>query len=396
MPEEAQFMADLQHQVAGTAKDCKFYGDLCKSQGFNVNEPITDDTLDQIPYVSWQHFKQSNQEFHKLLRVPIEKMSYWTLSSSSTGDPSLVGRGQADVEVFRSNYRKLFEEYIHMDQMKRLVLLAPSVKFLNRTPFKAMGIRGFLFYRDITTIWNNIPTDFMLDFKIGKLVRYYLSHLKFKAFIEINGKRLEKSLDKCEKEQLPALVANSVPLMWTNLMDLQKKRGKTYSMAQGFKVQTGGGGWSGTKGTVKLEQSIDKAEFFEKIGALFNIPITNFADAFGATEIPVSCGGHWSEKYQDIVHHLDMNQGRIILRDIESGERITNTGEEGMLEVISPYGVSTYAGVAVLMDDIVEILDHHRCEECGREGMVFRIVRKYTSETGKGCTSFTIYRPLKQ
>ena len=121
----------------------------------------------------------------------------------------------------------------------------------------------------------------MLDFKIGKVVRYYITHLKFKAFIEINGKRLEKSLDLCEKEQLPALVANSVPLMWTNLMDLKKKRGKTYSMSPGFKVQTGGGGWSGTKGTVMLGQAIDKAEFLEKIGEFFNIPVTNFADAFG-------------------------------------------------------------------------------------------------------------------
>jgi len=395
MEQTKDFYEDLKQQVKGTAADCEFYNDQCKERQYDLDMTISENNLDQIPYINWQHFKQSNRNFHKLLRVPLDKLAYWTLSSSSSGDPSLVGRGPEDVAVFRENYKKTFEDFANMKSLKELILFAPALVFLNRMPFQEMGKRGFLFYRDITTIWDGFKTDFLLKFKIWKVLRYLLTHFKFKAYIEIDGKMLEKCLKRVEKDQVAALIANSVPLIYMNCMDLLKKRDKTYSMSPNFRVQTGGGGWSGTKGTVVLGKSIDKAEFFEKIGQLFNIPITNFADNYGATEIPFCCGGHWSQKYQDIVLHLDTSKARIIPRNCDTGEPIKHTREEGIMEAITPYGVSTYAGVAVLLDDIIEILDFNHCDECGRDAMVFRVVRKFTPESGKGCTSFTVYRPLK-
>lgn len=398
MAQAKDFMADLKETVKGTARDCKIYGDLCKKQEYDPDKTITENTLQDIPYIPWQHFKMSNQRYHELLRIPIDQIAYWTLSSSSTGDPSLVGRVGKDVEVFRENYRIGFEEYAKMKTLKRLILFAPPLVFLNRMPFEAMGKRGFLFYRDITTLWDGFQTDFLLKFKIWKVLGYLLTHFKFKAFIEIDGRTFENALKSVEKHQTPTLMANSVPLIYVNVMDLIKKRkGTGYSMAPSFRVHTGGGGWSGVKGTVKLDKPIDKAEFFEKIGQFFNIPITNFSDTFGATETPICCGGHWSKKHNDIILHMDKKQARMILRNPETGERVTKTKEPGLLEVLTPYGVESYAGVAVLLDDIVEILDFNRCEECGREDLVlFRVLKKYTPESGKGCTSFTVYRPLKQ
>lgn len=395
MQEKQDFFEDLKQQVKGTAADCEFYNNLCQNQQYDLDMTISENNMEEIPYINWQHFKQSNRIFHKLLRVPLDKLAYWTLSSSSGGDPSLVGRGPEDVEVFRENYKKSFDDYANMNALKELILFAPSMVFLNRMPFKSMGKRGFLFYRDITTIWDGFKTDFLLKFKIWKVFRYLLTHFKFKAYIEIDGKMFKKCLQRVEKKQTPALIANSVPLIYANCMDLLKSRDTTYSMSPDFRVQTGGGGWSGTKGTVVLGHEIDKAEFFEKIGQLFNIPITNFADMYGATEVPFCCGGHWSQKYQDIILHLDTNKALIIPRNIETGEPIKHTREEGIMEAITPYGVNTYAGVAVLLDDIIEVLDFNHCDECGRDGMVFRILRKFTPESGKGCTSFTVYRPLK-
>nr|MDO8088515.1 hypothetical protein [Candidatus Sigynarchaeum springense]MDO8119108.1 hypothetical protein [Candidatus Sigynarchaeota archaeon] len=397
MTQEETFMADLKETVKGTARDCKVYGDLCKKQEYDLDKTITDATLQDIPYINWQHFKMSNQLYHELLRIPLDQIAYWTLSSSSTGDPSLVGRVGKDVEVFRDNYRVGFEEYAKMKTLKRLILFAPSLKFLNHVRVKAMEKPGYLFYRDITTIWDGYQTDFLLQFKMLKAIAYMLTHFKLKAFIEINGSAFEKALQSVEKEKTPTLMANSVPLIYTNVMDLIKKRKEEgYAMEPTFRVHTGGGGWSGVKGTVKLENPIDKGEFFEKIGKFFNIPIENFSDTFGATETPICCGGHWSKKYNDIVLHLDKKQARMVIRNTETGERIKTTKEPGLLEVVTPYGVDSYAGVAVLLDDVVEILDFNRCEECGRENLVlFRVVKKYTPESGKGCTSFTVYRPLK-
>jgi hypothetical protein len=224
MAQSKDFMADLKETVKGTARDCRIFADLCAKQEYDLETTITENNIQDIPYINWQHFKMSNQRYHELLRIPIEKIEYWTLSSSSTGDPSLVGRMGKDIDVFRENYRIAFEEYAKMKSLKRLILFAPPLVFLNRMPFEAMGKRGFLFYRDITTLWDGFQTDFLLKFKIWKVLGYLLSHFKFKAFIEIDGGTLEKSLKSVEKAQTPTLMANSVPLIYVNIMDLIKKR----------------------------------------------------------------------------------------------------------------------------------------------------------------------------
>jgi hypothetical protein len=65
MAQEKDFMADLKETIKGTARDCKVYGDLCKKQEFDLDKTITEDNLQDIPYVNWQHFKMSNQRYHE-------------------------------------------------------------------------------------------------------------------------------------------------------------------------------------------------------------------------------------------------------------------------------------------------------------------------------------------
>ncbi|MHA1270205.1 MAG: LuxE/PaaK family acyltransferase [Candidatus Helarchaeota archaeon] len=386
---------DFRIQVKGTSNDCNFYKNLCLEQEYDIDQTINESNIDEIPYVNWNYFKESHGRYHKLLRIPYENLSYWTLSSSTTGDPSLVGRGKIDIEVFKQNYKTIFQEFSNMDSIQRLILFAPTLLFMNNMPGSWMGKRGFLFYRDITSIWKNYDIVYLLKFRLSKVILYYLTHFKGKAFIELDGKLLKKSLKAVEKQKIPTLIANSAPLMYKNFSDYQKKYKHGFDMDETFRVQTGGGGWSGIKGRINLGHKIDKADFFEKMMDFFNIPIENFADLFGATETPIACGGHWSKKYEDIVLHLNKNQGRIIVRDINTLEKIKKTKNPGILEILTPYGVDTYAGVSVLLDDIVEIVDFNRCAECGREGIVFRVTGKLTPEIGKGCTSFQNLYPFK-
>jgi len=387
---------DFRIQIEGTSRDCKLYHDLCIKEDYDIDQTIKESNLDEIPYVNWNYFKESNGKYHDLLRIPYNNLSYWTISSSTTGDPSIVGRGDIDIEIFKNNYKKIFHEYSSMDIIKKLILFAPSIRFMNRMPGSWYGKRGYLFYRDITEIWKNYDITYLLKFNFQKVILYYLSHFKGKAFIELDGSLLKKSLKKVEKSKIPTLIANSAPLMYKNFTDYLKKYKSGFDMGENFYVQTGGGGWNGIKGRVKLGYEIDKADFFEKLMDFFNIPIENFADLFGATETPIAAGGHWSKKYNDIILHLDKNQGRIIARDIETLEKINKTKNPGVLEVLTPYGVNTYAGISVLLDDIIEIVDFNRCEECGREGIIFRVVGKLTPEIGKGCTSFYNLYPFKK
>ena len=92
-------------------------------------------------------------------------------------------------------------------------------------------------------------------------------------------------------------------------------------------------------------------------------------------------------KYNDFLLHINNNQGRIVVRDIETAEPIKSTGKPGILELVTPYGVESYAGVAVLLDDIVQVENWERCPECGREGAIFRVLGRLTPSIGKGCSS---------
>ena len=225
---------------------------------------------------------------------------------------------------------------------------------------------------------------------------YLITHFKFKAFIEVDGKKLKNALEHVEETQIPALVGNSVPLMYKTFKNYKRKKKRTFSMPESFRVQTGGGGWSGVKGRVKTDP-IDKGEFIETLSDFFNITQDNFADCYGATESPIACGGHYSKKYNDYLLHVYKDNARIVLRAVEDLERVKAVNEAGILEIITPYGVKTYAGVAVLLDDLVQVVDWNRCPDCGRENViVFRHVGRLTPEIGKGCTSFTRLFPFEE
>ena len=386
---------DLRDEVKATSNDCKLYKQICEKREYDFDQFIKESNLDEVPYVNWNYFKESNKRFRDLLRIPYNKLSYWTISSSTSGDPSLVGRHAKDIEVFKNNYKKVFEEYSKMRSIKRLILFAPSLEFMNKMPGTWSGKRGFLFYRDITDIWKNYDINYLLKFKFWKVILYLISHFRAKAFIEINGKLMEKSLKEVERQQIPALVANSVPLMYQNFTDYYKKHKKGFNMPETFRIQLGGGGWNGIKGRIKLGYKINKVEFMERMSDFFNIPYDNITDNYGATEVPIACGGHWSKKYEDFLFHIGRNDAYIIIRDIETLERIKKTNEPGIIEVLTPYGVESYAGVAIMLDDIVEVVNFNRCVECGREGIVFRITGRMTPEIGKGCSSFTNLFPFK-
>lgn len=388
-------LSDLRIEVEATSNDCKLYKKISEEKEYDFDQTIKGSNLDEVPYVNWNYFKESNKRFQELLRIPYNKLSYWTISSSTSGDPSLVGRNVEDIEVFKNNYRKVFEEYSKMRSVKRLILFAPSLEFMNKMPGTWLGKRGFLFYRDIADIWKNYEIDYLLKFKVWKFFLYLISHFRAKAFIEINGKLMVKSLKEVEHQQIPTLIANSVPLMYQNFVDYYKKHKKGFNMPKTFRIQLGGGGWNGIKGRIKLEHIINKVDFMEKMSDFFNIPYDNITDNYGATEVPIACGGHWSKNYEDFLFHIDKDEAYIIIRDIETLERIKKTNEPGIIEVLTPYGVKSYAGVAVMLDDIVEIVDFNKCVECGREGIVFRITGRMTPEIGKGCSSFTNLFPFK-
>ena len=149
-------------------------------------------------------------------------------------------------------------------------------------------------------------------------------------------------------------------------------------------VTCGGGGWDGVKGEAKMDK-VSKVKFLENYEKVFNIKPKDFADIYAFTEGPTLFGGHWSDKYQDFLLHCP-NTSRIIARDLANLEPV-NSGEEGLLEVLTPYGVNGTINQAVLVDDIIDLISKTKCPECGYEGATFRIIGRLKNARGKSCSS---------
>ncbi|MFX1591340.1 MAG: hypothetical protein ACFFCL_01485 [Promethearchaeota archaeon] len=382
------FYEDLSICIEKTANECKLYKDLCNQGDYDFDQILKESNLGEIPYIPWSLFKLSNNRFKELLRGnTFEKLEYWMESSSTCGDPSIVGRLDNDIEVLKANYNEVFNTFSNKDQVNNLILFAPDMRIINKIRHNFYGKNAYLLYKSIVDIWEGKHVNFLLQFFLGKTIRKMITTFKPRAVIGINGKLLKSELDRVEKGKIPSIMANSPLWMHKVLKDYYQKEKKTFDLSEHFYIITGGGGWDGTKGRVKLGYHVKKPEFIEQMCDMFNITTDKFCDNFAATESPMACGGHWSKHYNDFILHVNKKQGRIVIRDIESLEPITNTGKPGILELITPYGVNSYAGVAVLLDDIVQVENWERCPECGREGAIFRVLGRLTPSIGKGCSS---------
>jgi hypothetical protein len=226
-----------------------------------------------------------------------------------------------------------------------------------------------------------------LQFFLIKTLKNIITTRKAQVVIGINGKKLKSELNRVENNKIPTIMANSPLWMHRVLNDYYRKAKRTFDMSSNFYIITGGGGWDGTKGRVKLGHEVEKPVFIDQMCEMFNITKDKFCDNFAATESPLACGGHWSDRYSDFLLHVNHNRGRIVVRDVDSLEPIIKVGESGILELITPYGVDSYAGVAVLLDDIVQVENWKKCPECNREGTIFRVLGRLTPSLGKGCSS---------
>jgi len=383
-----RFYNDLSILIKETADDCKIYKERCDEIEYDVDTTLNESNLGEIPYIPWGFFKLSNEKFKELLRGnTFEKLEYWLESSSTTGDPSIVGRLKSDLEVLNANYNEVFNSFSVKDKVNNLILFAPKLYIINKIKHRFYNKSAYLLYKSIVDIWKGKHINFLLQFFLGHTLKNLFKTGKLRAAIGISGKDLKSELNRVEKNKIPTIMANSPLWMHRVLKDYYQKEKKTFDMNDHLNIITGGGGWDGIKGRIKIGYEVEKPEFIQQMCDMFNITPDKFCDNFAATESPLACGGHWSKNYNDFLLHVNKNKGRVVIRDINTLEPIKKKGELGVLELITPYGVDSYAGLAVLLDDLAQVENWNKCPECGREGAVFRIVGRLTPSIGKGCSS---------
>lgn len=402
-PDE-KFCSDLLEQIKLSYDNCKYYQEeLCKNFDFRIPDELTIEDLKTIPYIPTDLYKKSENLTLQFLKVPLDKIALFSCSSSTTGDPSIVPRTVEDFDQIQYNSIKVFTDFFRWDDYK----VGSKISLIfNFSPGRLLmsfmakkNAKGFEYVKKTRyfTACMNKPWEFygqeeyMVKPKFFKTIWAILSTFSIKGGFILDVSRLLKMVEKVLKtghwkgNEIVKILFGGSPLLMNNMFEKRLLKENVFYDLDGISfVGCGGGGWDGVKGEAKLDV-VDKVRFINNYEKIFNIKRKDIGDIYAFTEGPTLFGGHWSEKYQDFLLHCP-DTSRIIVRNVEGLEPV-NEGMEGLLEVITPYGVNGSINQAVLVDDIVELISKNKCPECGYEGATFRIIGRLKNAQGKSCSS---------
>lgn len=401
---EEEFYNALLTQIKKSFENCRFYRDVvCKRFDYSIPDEINADDLDKIPYVNTNLFKKFNKNVLNLMKVPPEEIALFSCSSSTSGDPSIMPRTLEDFDQIQYNSIKIFTEFFRWksltkDGKKPLVFnFAPSRHMMSFMAKK--NAKGFE-YVDKTRYFSacmNKPweylghEEYLVKVKLLKTIWAIISTFSARGGFVLDITKMLKMIEKVldngsyKNMEISKIIFGGSPLLMNNMFENRLlKEDKFYDLKDIGFAGCGGGGWDGVKGEAKMD-SVNKSKFIGYFEKIFNIKPENIADIYAFTESPTLFGAHWSEKYQDFLYHCP-DTSRIIARDIKSLQPV-NIGQEGLLEVITPYGVNGAVNQAMLVDDIVELVSVDKCPECGYQGATFRVLGRLKSLKGESCSS---------
>ncbi|MFX1275386.1 MAG: hypothetical protein ACFFAH_02995 [Promethearchaeota archaeon] len=399
-----KFCKDLLEQIKLSYNNCKYYQEnLCKKFNFTIPDYLNIDDLEAIPYIPTETYKKSGNRTLQLLKTTLDNIALFSCSSSTTGDPSIVPRTLEDFDQLQYNSIKAFTDFFGWKDLivgpKKCVVFNFSPDRLLMSLMAKKNIKEFE-YIDKTryfTACMNKPweyyghEEYMVKFKHLKSIWNVIKSFSIKAAFILDVSKMLKMIEKIlktgswKKMEVNKILLGGSPLLMNNMFKKRLLEENIFYDLDGFAtVGCGGGGWEGVKGEAKLD-AVNKVKFIEYYEQVFNIKSKDIADIYAFTEGPTLFGGHWSEKYQDFLLHCP-DTSRIIVRDLNKLKPIDN-GEEGLLEVITPYGVNGTINQAVLVDDIVELISKNKCSECGYQGATFRILGRLKNAQGKSCSS---------
>jgi len=373
-----------------------FYKELVAKENFNLDDINKIDDLALIPTIPAILFKESNNMYEKLLKIPLESPEFelWNVSSCTSGDPSLVGRSKDDIELLASMTIKCIYEFIPIprDEWFNTISFdfAPSVTFLNRIAMRYTKVRPIKLYgsvlHEISTRMSN--PKFLIKFFPLKAVKAMIKKRGLAGAFGINTKyvfnQVRKNSAKPKDEQKHISFGGSIHLLNTFMNKIMNERNIKFDLPDSV-VNFGGGGWNGHKSQLKYPP-IDKAKFVSDCVDFFGTKPDRITDMFGFTETPITFGSHWSDKHQDFIFHCP-SQARVIIRDLVTQDPLNKAGDKGFLEVLTPFGVAASVNHAITVNDLVEIVAKNKCPECGYEGDTFLVHGRILDQTGLGCSS---------
>jgi hypothetical protein len=347
---------------------------------------FSDDTLEFIPYVKTSDFKLSSNSYKKLVRT--DQIDLWTVSSGTSEDVSIVGRTREDIASMYNFWRARFKEFFFYDTVNCVYNFAPAselMKVLAKRESKIRNSQMFLACINEAYEQKKSTVHYLVKLRPLKTIVKAISEFSKLAVVELDKEFLVRHLKNRKPSEFIVLGGNALLMnnLMTNYMTQKEIR---FDLDGVGAVCSGGGGWDGVKAQLKMNR-INKEEWIENNFKVYGIKSEFIRDIYGFDECSTAFGGHWSKKYKDFIMHCPLSS-RIIVRDLEKLNPV-KPGEIGLIEVISPYAVKGYVGIAILGDDTVRLLgdNRHTCPECGYKGASFTILGRSTAATGRSCAS---------
>ena len=368
------FLCDFKENIVDQYEKCKAYKVICESQNYNPKVDISDESsIEKVPFLVTTVFKKSANMFYDLLRISPDKLDKWTVSSSTSGDPSIVGRRNEDInklkEVFALD-NEILDPYCDYN-----CVFYPTPYDMKH--YKSIRIMDKPTESYIGNILGILMDMFDFKYKPVFLLKPYEEEFKidvdaFENFIKTHDGKNDH------------LALRGSTILIYNAVQYLKKYMKPVKLGAKALVHTGGGGWDGKKGSISTGSKIERWRFVEEVSEFLGIPQENFVDTYSFTENSFPITGHYSPKFKSYLFHIP-KWGRVIIRDVKTLKPLHNVHDKGLLQMLNAYGTSSFAGASVLVDDLAEIVSNDRCPECGREGMVIKILGRVKGSEAKGC-----------
>ena len=91
--EDYEFVELMREIVSNSIEQNSLYKDIVKKKEFQIDYLNNIEDLEKIPFITTASFKESENLYEKLLKIPVNSpnFKYWNVSSVTSGSPSLVG-----------------------------------------------------------------------------------------------------------------------------------------------------------------------------------------------------------------------------------------------------------------------------------------------------------------
>lgn len=352
---ESGFQERLRASIGSQFDRFAYYRQICAKRKVSRADLLTfvaEGAYHRLPGVASSAFKLSKGMIEEV--NDLSGPGLFQVSSSTSGDPSYVYTGPAELAHIISRYGETFG----FAGVPVGIGFAPSLRILRALSKKAahkgkkavlrmqLGLEGGNEHYERT--YTTVDVD-ILKTVLNRIIGRPASIRKMPAA------EIASIVRDTEKRGHPVSLGGLTLLLRPYLDEFRE--GEFALHDKGY-VAFSGGGYSGAKGSIRGAK-IDKSAFVAKIGAVFGIDPelwgTHIKDIYSFTETSAQIVGFWDRGLDDFLFRPAADH-RVYIVDPET-EAPLRSGR-GIIKIVAPYtaGRPTAANTCVLQFDEAEIV----------------------------------------